>query len=67
MSYLFIFQYYLGNDSIDVERYGQSVAYFQLALDKFNESTKLAKSLQKKEKDRVSNALKFASDVFNGK
>ncbi|XP_039256078.2 uncharacterized protein LOC120332825 [Styela clava] len=65
--YSAITKYYMGNNSLDQDKYGQAVAFFGASVGHLNETTKLAKNLQKDTRLKVDEALKFTSDVLNGK
>ncbi|XP_029444058.1 tyrosine-protein phosphatase non-receptor type 23 isoform X2 [Rhinatrema bivittatum] len=54
---------HMGKQAEEQEKYGESVAYFQSALDKLNEAIKQAKG----QPTTVQDALRFTMDVVGGK
>ncbi|XP_030052532.1 tyrosine-protein phosphatase non-receptor type 23 [Microcaecilia unicolor] len=54
---------HMGKQAEEQEKYGESVAYFQSALDKLNEAIKHAKA----QPSTVQDALRFTMDVIGGK
>ncbi|KAL7829883.1 hypothetical protein AOLI_G00307680 [Acnodon oligacanthus] len=54
---------HMGKQSEEQQKFGEAVAYFQIALDRLNEAIKLSKGHQ----DSVQAALRFTMDVIGGK
>lgn len=57
----------MGSSALDLDKYGQSVSYFGAAVAHLNELNKLVKGFPKEIKVKVDNAMKFTTDVLNGK
>ncbi|KAG5265147.1 hypothetical protein AALO_G00261920 [Alosa alosa] len=58
-----ITQLHMGKQAEEQQKYGESVAYLQSALDKLNEAIKQSKG----QPDIVQDALRFSMDVIGGK
>ncbi|XP_031442517.2 tyrosine-protein phosphatase non-receptor type 23b [Clupea harengus] len=58
-----ITQLHMGKQAEEQQKYGETVAYLQNALDKLNEAIKLSKG----QPETVQEALRFSMDVIGGK
>uniref|UniRef100_H2YCE0 Tyrosine-protein phosphatase non-receptor type 20 n=1 Tax=Ciona savignyi TaxID=51511 RepID=H2YCE0_CIOSA len=65
--YAAVARYYAGCSSWDQERYGEGVGYLVSALQYYEQAVKAAKSLKGDVKNQVEKALKYSSDIFNGR
>ena len=57
----------MGCDDWEQEKYGTGLAYFQSAMDSYNDAVKLLKNLKGDTKSKADEALVYSSDVFAGR